>query len=113
VPRGILYVETRPATPEQAAAYHEWYDHTHVPEVCALDGFVSARRFVPADPDDPGPCIAIYELDAPDLIAARDRLNQALANGELDLKPVTLMDPPPVVRLFALHSSHPTAEASG
>ena len=111
MPKGILYVETRPASPEQAAAYHEWYDRTHLPEVCALEGFVSARRFVPVDPEDHGACIAIYELDAPDLVAARDGLNAALAAGELDVQPVTCMDPPPVVRVLALHSGYPRTGA--
>jgi len=42
--RGLLIVESRPASPEEAAAYHDWYDNKHVPEILQLEGFVSARR---------------------------------------------------------------------
>ena len=33
--RGVLIVESRPASPEDAAAYHDWYDNKHVPEICS------------------------------------------------------------------------------
>jgi hypothetical protein len=42
--RGLLIVESRPASPEQAAAYHDWYDSKHIPEILQLDGFTSARK---------------------------------------------------------------------
>ena len=65
MPKGILYVESRPASPEQAADYHQWYNETHLPEMLSVDGFVSARRFEPVEGD--GPFIAIYEFDTDDL----------------------------------------------
>ncbi|HKY14824.1 MAG TPA: hypothetical protein VJM33_07845, partial [Microthrixaceae bacterium] len=68
--RGVLVVESRPASAERAAEYHHWYDDVHLPDVLAVPGFVSARRFrvcdratgVP-DPDELGH-VTIYELEA-------------------------------------------------
>jgi hypothetical protein len=53
VPKGVLIVESRPGSPEQAAAFHQRYDQTHLPEMAAIEGVVSARRFAPLDEDGP------------------------------------------------------------
>jgi hypothetical protein len=98
VPKGMLYVETRPASPEQEAAYHAWYDGTHLQEVVGVEGFVSARRFAPVGDD--GPFVAIYEIDADDLEAARSRLTEAIRSGKVNNSPTVQADPPPVVRFF-------------
>ncbi len=96
MPKGILYVETRPSSPEEAAAYHQWYNETHLQEIVAIDGFVSARRFELLGED--GPFVAIYELDADDLEATRARLNETLKSGST---PVGVsFDPPPVMRFY-------------
>ena len=68
VPRGIIYVETMPASPDREEEYHKWYNDTHLEQICSVDGIVSARRFAPTDGE--GPFIAIYELDCDDLDAA-------------------------------------------
>jgi hypothetical protein len=95
MPKGILQVESRPNSPEDAAGYHEWYG-IHMKEISAIPGVVSARRFVPLDED--GPFIALYELDADDLDAVRAEITEATRLGRLT-KPVGLqIDPPPTVR---------------
>jgi hypothetical protein len=81
VPKGVLIVESRPSSPEQAPAFHRWYDETHLPEMTALEGVVSARRFAPSD--DNGPFVAIYELDAEDIDAVRARVTEAGKTGKL------------------------------
>jgi hypothetical protein len=98
MPKGILHVETRPASPEQAAEYHKWYNETHIKEILAIEGFISARRFEPVDPD--GPFLAIYEIEADDLEGARARLTEATAAGRNSAPVGVSMDPPPVVRYF-------------
>ena len=40
--KGILLVESRPSAPERDAEFNEWYESVHMPEVLALDSFVSA-----------------------------------------------------------------------
>jgi hypothetical protein len=81
VPNGVLIVESRPSSPEQAAAFHQWYDETHVPEMTSLEGVVSARRFAPSDEN--GPFVAIYELDAEDIDAVRATVTEAGKTGKL------------------------------
>jgi hypothetical protein len=98
--KGILLVQTHPATPEQESEYHEWYNRIHIPEIVGLDaGFVSARRFEPVD-DDGGPFVAIYEIDADDLDAARKGLTEASQSGKLTPPTVLRLDPPPTIRLL-------------
>lgn len=93
-----MLVETWPASAERAAAYHQWYNETHMRETVGVDGFVSARRFAPVGHD--GPFIAVYEIDADDIEEARDRLT-AFLRSDRSSPPVDVqMDPPPVVRYF-------------
>ena len=70
---GIFLVLSSPSsnTPEGIAAFHEWYEGAHAPEVLNLPGWLSARRFriadeqlVPLRPIDPAfQFVALYELD--------------------------------------------------
>ncbi|MCX5401230.1 DUF4286 family protein [Streptomyces sp. NBC_00102] len=46
---------------EAAAEFDQWYTDVHVPEVVALDGFVSATRYAPPEPY--GPYVALYAID--------------------------------------------------
>src|SRR5256885_4360952 len=95
--KGILVVETRPSSPEQAAEYHAFYEK-HLQELVAVDGFVSARRFEPFGHD--GPYIAIYEIEADELGDARSNLAEALKAGTVSNSPTVQQDPPPTVRYF-------------
>ena len=79
--RGIIYVETMPASPDREAEYHKWYNDTHLAQICSVDGIVSARRFAPTNGN--GPFIAIYELDCDDLDAAVARLGELGASGKM------------------------------
>jgi hypothetical protein len=68
---GVLIVESKAVSPEQADAYRNWYRHTHVPEVLAIEGFASARLF---EPVDGGSLLAIFELDSDVETAQANRL---------------------------------------
>ncbi|MGW6361712.1 hypothetical protein ACWFR5_42730 [Streptomyces sp. NPDC055092] len=105
---GLLYVETWPSAPEREAEYHAWYDEVHLPEVVALDGFVSARRLAPAD--GTGPFVALYEMEADDLPAAVDRLQEAVMRGELRMSDALRTDPMPVMRLMEVTAVHEPTE---
>jgi hypothetical protein len=98
MPKAIMYVETRPASPEQEADYHKWYNETHVHEILAIDGFVSARRLEPIGED--GPFIAIYEIEADDIDAVRQRLTEATRSGRNSTPVGVSFDPPPTIRYF-------------
>jgi len=103
--KGLLYVATRPVSAERAADYHAWYDKVHVPEVVALDGFVSARRLEPLDDD--GPFVALYEIEGDDLKEIVRGLNRAIRNGELHMSDAMSMDPPPEMRLLRTTLEYP------
>lgn len=107
MPKGILYVESRPSSPERLDEYHRWYDETHLREVVGLDGFVSARRFTPVGGD--GSFVAIYEIEADDLEAAFASLGEAAMRGDLQMSDAMQMDPPPVLRLLELTTSYEPA----
>src|SRR5690348_9837198 len=92
--RGIIYLETRPVSPDRENEYHKWYNETHLAEICSVDGIVSARRFAPTDGD--GPFIAIYELECDDLDAVVDRLGELGRSGKMSSLELLDMQTPPI-----------------
>ena len=77
--KGVLIVESRPASPDDAAAFHRWYEDTHIPEILSVDGFVSARRFESLDGDS---FLVLYEITG-DVEAAKGNLAAALKSGSM------------------------------
>lgn len=104
MPKGILYVETRPSSPDRQAEYDKWYDEVHLRDVVGIDGVVSARRFAPVDGE--GPFVAIYELDCDDLQSVISELGARAGRGEIQMSDVLQMDPPPTVRVLELTSTY-------
>ncbi|MGZ8814177.1 MAG: hypothetical protein ACXWZI_09385 [Mycobacterium sp.] len=98
MPRGIMYVETMPASPDREAEYHKWYNDTHLAQILSVEGIVSARRFAPND--GAGPFIAIYELDCDDLDAAVQRLGELGATGNMTGLDNLAMDPKPIPKVY-------------
>lgn len=102
--KGILYVESRPNSAEEVEAYHRWYNDTHVKEIVAVEGFLSARRYEPVGDD--GPFIAVYEFEADDVETVQQRLGEATRTIP-HTRPVGVsMDPPPTVRWYREILSH-------
>lgn len=100
--KGIIYVESRPTSPDREQEYNDWYDTVHLKELVALDGFVSARRLRPVDGD--GPYVAMYEVEADDLQSV---LQGMLDNaGSLHLSQALQLDPPPVMRLLQVTTEY-------
>jgi len=83
MPRAVFVVFTNPASPDQEDQYNEFYDNTHVPEVCQTPGFVSGRRYRISDARKPVGAVgdyghlAIYEIETDDLAATFEALNAA------------------------------------
>jgi hypothetical protein len=98
MPRGIIYLETRPVSPDREEEYHKWYNDTHLAEVVSVEGIVSARRFAPIDGN--GPFIAIYELDCDDLDAVVERMRELGASGKMSSLELLNMDTPPIPRVY-------------
>lgn len=95
MPEGTLIVQSRPASPAEADAYHRWYDGTHLPEMLAIDGVASARRLVALDGES---YVAIYDLD--DVAAAQAGLAAAREAGTMSRPTGVQLDPPPTVQWF-------------
>lgn len=75
----ILYSEMTP-DPSWEQTFHDWYDLEHVPLRMAVPGFRGARRY---RADDGRGFLAVYELDAPDVL-------QSPAYAEVKTKPSEL-----------------------
>jgi hypothetical protein len=102
--RGIFYVETWPSSPERDADYNHWYDTVHLNDVCAVDGFVAARRYAAIGGE--GPYVAIYEIETDDLEQAVEDLLAAFEAGQFRMSDSIETDPPPVTKLLRLITTH-------
>lgn len=105
MPKAVLLVHSRPSDPSREDEFNEWYDKTHVPEVCAVPGFVSARRFKlteEAKASDPSayPYLAIYEIDADDPQAALKELAARAMDGRIAMSDAIELNPPPPMTLY-------------
>jgi hypothetical protein len=100
--KGIIYVETRPSSPDREQEYNTWYDEVHIPELLALDGIVAARRLRPVDGD--GPYVALYELEGENLQAIVD--NMRANAGNLYISDALQLDPRPAMRLLQVTTEH-------
>jgi hypothetical protein len=98
MPKGIMYLESMPVSPNREEEYHKWYNDTHLAEICSVDGVVSARRFAPTDGN--GPFIAIYELDCDDLDTVVQRMRELGMSGKMSSLELLNMDPPPNRKVF-------------
>jgi hypothetical protein len=96
VPKGILLVQSRPASADEADAYHQWYDETHLPEILGVDGFVSARRFAAVDGDT---FLVVYEVA--DVDEAKAAMAERRSAGSMSRPVGVQLDPPPDVQWFS------------
>jgi hypothetical protein len=95
--KSLLFVETKPASADVVEEYHRWHDDVHLPEMLAVAGFVSARRWQ----TDGDSFITLYEIDT-DIDTARANLRAAVEAGRMS-KPVAVeTNPPPVMRYLSL-----------
>jgi hypothetical protein len=85
-----LYLAFANPVDGREAEFLDWYEHTHVPDLLATPGFVSARRFA-LDPGSatvfPPPLqryLVIYELDG-DFEAAMGNIAARVESGAITL----------------------------
>ena len=96
--RGIIYLETRPVSPDREDGIPQVVQRHSLAEICSVDGIVSARRFAPTDGE--GPFIAIYELDCDDLDAVVDRLGELGRSGKMSSLELLNMETPPIPKVY-------------
>jgi hypothetical protein len=106
VAKGIMVVESAPAEPERDAEFNEWYSGTHIPEICAIPGFVAARRYRVHEragaPSTKATYLAIYELEADDLDQPLAELAARSAGGQMTSSDALGRSPAPVVTIYEL-----------
>lgn len=95
MPKGIMLVHSRPASPEELETYERWYDDEHIPEMLAVDGFTSARRL---RADDGESYLVVYEAD--DVDVAKAAMAARRAAGAMARPRGVQLDPPPTVQWF-------------
>ena len=98
MPKGIMYVETMPVSPDREADYHKWYNDTHLAQILRSTG--SCPPAGSPRPTGNGPFIAIYELDCDDLDAAVQRLRELGASGKMTGLENLAMDPKPIPHVY-------------
>ncbi len=102
MPKGIMIVQSRPNSDADVAAFHQWYDEVHIPEILGIDGFTSARRL---QSTGDGAFLAVYELD--DVETAQAAMRNAQASGAMTRPTGVQLDPPPSVQWFTDLSTSP------
>jgi hypothetical protein len=92
--KATLVVLTNPVSPEQDAEYNDWYNNTHLKDVVAVDGFVSAQRFRVVIPDSaaelPKPShqyLALYQIEADDLDTVAQALSARAGTDAMQISP--------------------------
>jgi len=108
MPKGILVAQSSPVSPEREDDYNKWYDEEHIPDILAIPGFVSARRYrvrdagpIKAAPATPT-YLTIYEIEADDLDAKLTELRERSADGRVRRSNAVRLDPPPITTFYEL-----------
>jgi hypothetical protein len=101
-----MIVGTRPSDPSRGEEFNEWYDTTHVDEMCDIPGITAGRRFVLSNAQMMPPdatrheYLAIYEFDTDDVQQMVAELGDRMANGTIHLSDVVQLDPLPNVIIY-------------
>jgi hypothetical protein len=81
----VMVVQSR-AKPGREAEYNHWYDTIHIPDVCAVPGVKSGRRYeaTPIHVGVPGlPILAIYELEVDNPASVMAEIGKRAAEGTI------------------------------
>jgi hypothetical protein len=82
MPKAVFLVLSNPSNSDRDNEFNEWYNATHAPDVLkGVTGAIGATRyrisdtqFLPQNEPPKHQYLAIYEIDADNLEAARDQL---------------------------------------
>jgi hypothetical protein len=83
------YVMVVPSSAKEGrdAEYNDWYDSTHIHDICAVPGIKSGRRFdaMPEVSMGPPPAtyLAIYEIETDDIAGVMAEMGRRAAAGEM------------------------------
>jgi len=107
MPKGMMLVQSRPASPDREDDFNAWYRDVHLPQIRAIPGFVAARRYrVHGDVlggDGAVPeYVAVYDIEADDITLPVQELRTRSAAGQMTHSDSLAVTPPPIVTLYEL-----------
>lgn len=106
MPKGILFVQSNPASPDREDEYNAWYSGVHIPEVRDVPGVTGASRYKVSDATPAGSgsngYAAVYELEADDLSAVIGEITSRAMDGRIHMSDAMAMDPPPSMVIYEI-----------
>jgi hypothetical protein len=103
VTKAVFVVFSAPSTSDREDEYNDWYDNTHLREVCETPGVTGAVRYHltgDAAPAGLPPYLALYHIDADDPDGTVKEIGRRSMAGEIHMSDALGMDPPPVATLY-------------
>ena len=73
-PGWLLVVSATLAADADVAAFHDWYDHVHLPAIAACPGFQEGVRYVGIEHDSAAErnFLALYRIDGPEVLESEE-----------------------------------------
>jgi hypothetical protein len=72
--------------PGKEAEYHDWYQNTHLPQLCSFAGIDSAQRYklvAKMIGNDTNQYLAVYDIETDDAMKLMGAIGEASAAGKL------------------------------
>lgn len=79
------YLVLTNAVPGEEAAFNDWYDNIHLPDVLRVPGVTRAQRFQTAQPESPYRFCALYQIDASDPLAVVEEIQRRAGTEEMPI----------------------------
>jgi hypothetical protein len=97
MPKYVMAVMTRPASPDREDEFNEWYTNTHIGEVISVPGFTGARRLKqiealknPTSPEQD--YLALYEVEADDIGTVLAEVGARAGDGRIAANDVMVVE---------------------
>ncbi len=103
MPRVMLIVGTMCNDPARRAEFNEWYNRTHIAEVCRIPGFLNGTLYEVQDPQEGNPQnVVLYDMESEETL---DTFNEYVRQQSRGEAPPFTPGPPHVVlwRLICKH----------
>jgi len=111
VAKALLLAWASPASQESSAEFEQWYQHTHIPQVCAaIPSIGPVTRYALVDPEAGGQSrfLAVYEMDDDDIPAASAALGDGVSSGRIQMsESLDRVNAPPQVQWYRQHPVDP------
>jgi len=92
-----FFVFSNCTDPAREQEFNRWYTHIHLPDLSAAKGFVSARRYVNAEPNARSKYLAVYEFDTDDIDVSIKSLYELAANSWPKRRHIDCIAPAPSI----------------